>query len=73
MLKKGTHGIHVEHEKSDQQRRIWKAYLNRLNNSNTSDKLRWLQDMGTFSCLQTLTTVRDVWFVRKQRKYKFPV
>ena len=35
MLKKGTLGIHVAHEKSDQQR-ISKAYLNRLNNSNTS-------------------------------------
>ena len=31
MQKEGTLGIHVAHEKSDQQRRISKAYLNRLN------------------------------------------
>ena len=36
MQKEGTLGIHVAHEKSDQQRRISKAYLNHLNNSNTS-------------------------------------
>ena len=38
MQKEGTLGIHVAHEKSDQQRRISKAYLNRLNNSNTSSE-----------------------------------
>ena len=38
MQKEGTLGIHVAHEKSDQQTRISKAYLNRLNNSNTSSE-----------------------------------
>ena len=37
MQKEGTLGS-VAHEKSDQQRRISKAYLNRLNNSNTSSE-----------------------------------